>query len=193
MPAFSLHEALHGDEARFLGPLLGGADDPRILADYQAWLLARGDPRGELLQLQAALLADPPPPDSDVRMARLRDLLPACDPLWWGLVERLGHLRNCGAAGDPDPAVRFAFECPNRWESLTPTADPRVRSCDHCRQHVHRCSTRAEAETHARAGRCITVPARLVRAVAGDLTRHITGRPDPLALWARAIFRGDDR
>jgi hypothetical protein len=63
-----------------------------------------------------------------------------------------------------------------------------VRHCGDCSRSVHWCGTRGEAEAHARQGHCITVPAHVAGAAGADSTRHMTGRPDPMECWGRAIF-----
>jgi hypothetical protein len=53
--------------------------------------------------------------------------------------------------------VRFAFECPRRWSSLTRTPDPEVRYCGGCAQTVHLVTTASAARRLAVAGRCVAL------------------------------------
>lgn len=187
--AFSLVEAMQGEEGQFFRPILGG--DFGGLGAYQAFLEARGDPRGAVLRAQAGLLAATDADEARARTAELEALLGAVDETWWRCVDRRGPIRGCGRGPRALPQVRFAFACPNRWEGLDRTDEAQRRWCGECRESVYWCGTRAEAEAHARAGHCITVPGRLAQSVAEDVTRSVTGRPDPVERWGRRIF-GDD-
>jgi hypothetical protein len=182
---FSLFAAMQGEEGRFFGPVLGG--DHGVLGEYQAWLEERGDPRGAALRAQAALLAATDSREASARMRELQALVAEVDETWWRCVDRLGTIRACGRGGAL-PVVRFAFECPNKWEGLERTGEAERRWCGECRQSVYWCGTRSEAEAHARAGHCITVPAALARSVASDVTQCMTGRPDPVEAWGRRIW-----
>jgi hypothetical protein len=84
--------------------------------------------------------------------------------------------------------VRFAYECPRRWEELTPTADPGVRHCEGCHEAVYACGSRKEAEDHAQAGRCISIAAALAARVGEEVSRDMTGRPHTPSLWASRLF-----
>jgi hypothetical protein len=50
----------------------------------------------------------------------------------------------------------FRYECPRKWNSLTPTADARVRHCPECNEHVYQCSSGAELEA-LRGKRCVFI------------------------------------
>lgn len=50
---------------------------------------------------------------------------------------------------------------------------------------MHICSTVAEAETHAFAGRCIAIPKQLAD---GGVQHEVLGRPTPLRDWADRLF-----
>lgn len=94
---------------------------------------------------------------------------------------------NCGLeeARKADKRVRFTFTCPKRWQTLLPTDSESVRHCQHCDERVHSCSTVAEAEAHAFAGRCIAIPRQLTD---GGVQREVLGRPTPLRDWADRLF-----
>jgi hypothetical protein len=175
-------------EGPLLGPVLASPRDDAARRRYRDWLVATRDPRGEALALLDALSAPTPPPDAAARRARLAALYEAIPDWWIELMRTEGATRHCGLARAEAPRVRFAFECPRRWEMLTPTADPKVRQCDGCGEPVVRCDTLDEAEGRAREGSCITVPARLVAAATERYTSMMTGRPHLPELWARHLF-----
>lgn len=181
------------------GPLLTavmkrqpGDDAPRRA--YMNWLLGKGDPRGELLRLVAELGAAQPSTQALAQRAHLLELIAAADPVWCAFIGvSSDEIFGCGAGPKSDPIVRFRFECPNKWETLTPTNDSEVRFCDECQQQVFRVTSVDQAEAMARKGRCIAVPSALTSATATKLTRHMVGRPDWRAKWGEAIFAGDSR
>lgn len=187
---FSLTEALGGEEGPFLVRVLGAPYGREGLAEYRVFLEGRGDPRGELLRVQDALLDGASEAEVAGLRARLEELLSVVDGLWWRCVDRLGRVRNCGQAIGEEPVVRFAFECPMRWEALVTTADAKVRWCGECGERVVQCGTRSEAEAQARLGRCISVPAKIAGAAGAEATTMVTGRPDPMEYWGRRIFPG---
>ncbi|HEY8377601.1 MAG TPA: hypothetical protein VIK91_13995 [Nannocystis sp.] len=156
---------------------------------YASIIAARDPQRAEWLRLEVTLRAAASA-EATTR-ARFEALSRACAPDWVRLLTR-ASLLNCGRARDESPRIRFAFVCERRWESLAPTGDVRIRACDECRERVHHCASVREAEAHARAGHCIAVPPHLVADAGGMNDRYITGRPDPLAHWARRIFGEDD-
>jgi hypothetical protein len=47
--------------------------------------------------------------------------------------------------------------CTQDWETLKPTADPSVRRCAICSEHVHYAGSCAEGNEHARSGRCFVL------------------------------------
>lgn len=172
------------DEARLVGALLGAGEVAQARRAYAAWLRARGDRRAEVLDLALALETTPDP----VAARRLGELLVDVAPGWWRMVRAPRFQLLCGDARGQPPAVRFRVRCPMSWEELAATAEPAVRHCGRCHEPVYRCEDLPTAEAHARAGRCISVPARLVEGFA-DLEVHLTGRPaHPVVRWARALF-----
>ena len=68
-------------------------------------------------------------------------------------------IRNC----------RFAFRCHQRWHSLEPTPDPRVRYCHECSRQVVLCRRDAELRAALADNECVAVdipgPRGLVRTV----------------------------
>lgn len=96
-------------------------------------------------------------------------------------------IRNCSSAEarKGGPQVRFAFQCPKRWETLAPTADATVRFCQLCQENVYYSETIDDAEDHAFAGRCIAIPKPLSDGGVDDL---VLGRPDRARMWADRLF-----
>lgn len=180
-----------GEEGALLARLLSDPGDAGAREAYAAWLASRGDPRGELLRLEAALSASEPPAEGPRLRARLEALEAEAPEPWWSWVRTHAPLRNCGAAAGREPFVRFRFECPRAWASLAPTEAPDVRACDGCGERVYLCRTADEAAERARAGHCIAVDAALAGRVRGEVCGSVTGRPDFARMWAARIFGGD--
>jgi hypothetical protein len=55
----------------------------------------------------------------------------------------------------------LAFRCPQRWDALSPTNSPGVRSCSACQREVHRCETAEDFIRHGRLGHCVAIPEEL--------------------------------
>jgi len=51
--------------------------------------------------------------------------------------------------------IRFSFNCPKIWASLSPTDIATQRMCDECGKTVHLCSTEQEAIELGRKDRCV--------------------------------------
>lgn len=159
-------------------------DDDRM--GYAA-LVEEGDPeRAEWLRLDVALhtraAGDPAVIARFVELSRI---------IGFEFANALfrDRILNCGIgeAKDGGPRVRFAFKCPKRWETLAPAESESVRFCQHCKEHVYRCDTVADAESRARAGQCVAVPKPLTD---GGVESLVLGRPDPLGDWSRRLFPG---
>lgn len=180
------------EEDRLTVLLVGEPAEPSHREAYRAFLASRGDVRAELFSCEAALSEDALPKEERARLrARFTELLASKEHAdFWALVGRKSALRNCGAGGVPGK-VRFSFQCPERWETLDPTANPEIRSCPRCEETVRLCRTREEAESEARRGGCIAVSWALTEKVRHSLSLYVTGRPDPVKLWADAIFPDD--
>jgi hypothetical protein len=180
-------EALGDPEERpHLVALLNGGDDLEPRRRYARWLAARGDVRAEAVAIALRLPGVRDAAERAALVARLAAFEDEEHEWWMSLAVRQGRVANCGAA--PDAGVRFSFRCPRSWERLEPTADPDVRRCDACRRDVFRCGTFAEAERHALAGDCISVPGRLLSAAHERYCKDVVGRPDAVEVWGRRIF-----
>jgi uncharacterized protein (TIGR02996 family) len=153
------------EEDRFLQAVLANPDDASIRLVYADWLEERGDPRGEFLRLEAALM-----------------YLPREDERWAGLAARLRQLRPTLArewltALDQVPIELcdqvFEFRCPKRWDRLQLTEDVAVRFCGSCRQRVRYCTSLDEARAVGALGTCVALDPGVLR-TEGDLdaARH---------------------
>lgn len=183
-----LHQILMGPEGAYFAPAMGGRDgDAR--ERYRVWLAERGDERAEMFAIEDLLLRDDFS-ERDGVVARAMEILSKGSSVrrWWSLVTRTAPIRNCGASNSTRPSVRFAFECPRTWESLTPTDSPAARHCGSCERLVHLCRSREEAEDRARRGDCITVSPSIMDAVERESIGAYTGRADPIAMWADRVF-----
>jgi hypothetical protein len=174
------------------GPLLllflseSGTHEDRVR--YAGLLRERSDPRGELLELALSLGAEPSV-GAPTDRRRLEALIAQVHPIeWWHAVRPFAWTLGCGTAKAETAAVRFAVECPKAWESLAPTSVAGVRHCESCGELVYLSRSQQEAESNARIGRCIAVPARLASQVTHDVTRNVLGRPHAPSLWATQVF-----
>ena len=52
---------------------------------------------------------------------------------------------------------KFAYECPEKWESLKPTDDPKVRYCQVCRHSVRMIGTEEEFSTAHEKNECVAL------------------------------------
>ncbi len=167
------------EEQAIVAPLLAGTREQLDVPAYVAYLRGKDPARAELLELIDRL--DRSDVDDAAARARITELREQVSEGWVKLVAP-HWLLGCG----DDQAVTFSYQCPRTWAELAPTADARVRHCEGCGESVHRCATLAEAEDHARARRCISIPAKLTSAIHDQLApqlRMITGRPDVPAKW----------
>lgn len=163
------------DERSFLQAILTNPTDdlPRLV--YADWLdeqqTDEANRKAEFLRLTAALVMETNTAKRVTLEQRLMELARHLPTDWLPVVSRLA-VENCAAAGNairrPLEQIEFEFECPIKWESLTPTSDVGVRHCDACQQKVYYCDTITEARDHARQGRCVVVDVALPRAE-GDL------------------------
>ena len=185
------------DEARFMIPLVKGQVDYQFLRTYADFLEQRQDPRGEWLQLHL-LLTNPSQQaqDTEAYRTRYRELLDRLEPTWGGrrmqwleIVKQTARLLNCGAGAAAPALVRFAFECPNQWETLEPTDAPGIRFCAGCRRKVYFCNSAAMAEELAQHGECIAVSRAVAGPVFAELSRNVVGQPEVGSLWAKKLFR----
>jgi hypothetical protein len=174
------------------------AEDPRdeaARAAYRALLEARGDPRAALFEASDRLRAARGAEQWQILGTIERLLVDREIEAWWCTVDprraRAAPIHNCGLAEEWS-AERFSFECPRTWDSLAPTTDPKVRSCDECRRDVHFCDDDDELIANAREGRCVAmappVEAWVTRRAGLEGAGSFTGRPRPadyLALYVR--------
>ncbi|QEL13214.1 TIGR02996 domain-containing protein [Limnoglobus roseus] len=167
------------DEDAFLRKLLDNPADDVVRLVYADWLEERDRAaKAEFLRLEA--VAEP-----DAK--RLQALAADLDTKWLAVVSKLmiercgqprqiwafqsrritAHLRRTQTSEAPP---QFEFECPKRWEKLKFTANPKVRHCEGCREHVFYCDTIQVARAHALRGRCVAVDLGIIREN-GDLER----------------------
>jgi hypothetical protein len=190
-----------GEVASVLEYLDDGVERPflvtavnRTLTDKEreryAAAIARRDPaRAEWLRLERELHAR-----AAADRAKRRRFDELCESLQcdWIRLLRRDSLLNCGRAVDKLRRIRFKFLCEQRWESLAPTEDPRVRACDSCRRRVYHCDRVSEAEARVLRGECVAMPTDLMVVAHGDIgTRHFLGRVLPLGFWPERLFPGE--
>ncbi len=154
----------------FLQAILSAPHDPVPRLVYSDWLEEHGDPvslaRAEYLRVECEL-------DSLPRKAwrrrklrtRLRELQTTVGDEWWRALD-FSAVEVC---------LTFTFRCPQRWDTLQPTAVDSVRHCSQCDQDVYYCHSPAEARKHADAGHCVAVDTRVLR-LPGDLRQREEGR-----------------
>jgi uncharacterized protein (TIGR02996 family) len=137
------------EEDRFIQAILADPDDTTIRLVYADWLEERGDPRGELLRLEAALMGLPGEAERWEGMAaRIRELRATIDRDWLTALGR-SPVELCGQ--------RFGFQCPKQWDRLRLTSNIAVRFCDCCQRDVYYCHTIEEARHLAELRHCIAV------------------------------------
>ncbi len=181
------------DEGQFVERLLWDpSPEAAFWSAYTAVLEPLDPRRAEFLRLEVLLSGGDREESTPDRRARYDALLAdlADHHGWLSLIRRGHRIRNCGAAPRQDGVVRFAYQCPKQWVTLTPTDRSGVRYCGGCRSNVYFCGDVETAEQHARAGDCIAVPAALARAAClpPDSGTVVTGRPDYDKWWAQRIF-----
>jgi hypothetical protein len=111
---------------------------------------------------------------------RIQAQCPACDA--WGLFTADDAVDPFEIRCEPDVANSelwncpnlLAFKCPQRWDALSPTSSPDVRSCSTCQRDVHRCETAEDFIRHGRLGHCVAIPEELTP---GALTGGWLGEP----------------
>ncbi|MGE0712910.1 MAG: hypothetical protein AB7N76_11500 [Planctomycetota bacterium] len=64
-------------------------------------------------------------------------------------------LLRAGRSGEVAGRFRFKFQCPLRYQQLTPTDEPDVRACDRCQRTVHYCRSIEALSEAVAAGRCV--------------------------------------
>lgn len=63
----------------------------------------------------------------------------------------------------------FEFQCPQSWATLEKTAQPDVRFCQLCKEHVHLCVSPEDFVRLGELGKCVAIPEE-------KTTSHIPGR-----------------
>ena len=174
-------------QAPHLGKILSFVDVEAALAQLESLPLPRRAPLGEALSLARRLRAAPRSDEVDALREWLQQVLADLDRMTIKLILRPSELFNGGLPSEVDPGQRFAFECPRIWETLTPTADPKVRHCADCQQRVYFEDSPAAVESRALAGQCVAIPASMADGKFQSLTRAMVGRPNPRAIWGEAI------
>ncbi len=166
-------------EEGFIRVILEEPSDVARRLIYADWLEECGDPnslhRAEYLRTECELDALPPKdPKRRHRTDRLRQLRALVGDDWWRQLDWT-EVEHC---------VEFAYRCPQRWDTLTPTADASVRHCPECRQNVYYCRTPLEAYRRARKGQCVAIDSRQARvplsaALAAQRAGRLLGRVAP--------------
>jgi uncharacterized protein (TIGR02996 family) len=148
------------EELAFLTAIHDKPNDEATRLVYADWLEERGDPRGEFIRIECELATLPPEDQRRAQLtARAKELAKGFELSWLAIVSRPVLERG---------SVRFEFECPKKWENLTPTGGDLIRFCNACRQNVHYCASIDEALGHALRGQCVAIDLRVERKE-GDL------------------------
>jgi hypothetical protein len=126
---------------------------------YADWLEERGGAdsacRAEYLRIECHLDSLPAADRSSCRrlQRRLLELRKFVGDAWWRQLD-WAKVEYC---------VEFAYRCPQRWDTLLPTADEAVRHCAASPRDVHYCASAREAHNRAEVGECVALDSRLVR------------------------------
>lgn len=134
-------------------------DDLRRLV-YADWLDERGDDesrtKAEYLRLVVHLAElSEEHPERNWHTLCLRQLALKL-PLVWKTRVTKAPVENCG--------VLWRFQCPKKWDQMSPTEDEKVRFCTACRRTVHYYDSieeaRWQAENH---GQCVVIDLGVLR------------------------------
>lgn len=147
------------DEAGFLSAIRQTPADDVTRLVFADWLDEQDDSgcklKAEFIRLELRMAETPEKSLNRVRWLRqLQKRAAQINPSWLAVVS-YPKLEAC--------RVAFQFECPQRWEKLTPTNNPTVRFCAACKQSVHHCATLEEARSYAQRGNCVVLSLALVR------------------------------
>jgi hypothetical protein len=66
-----------------------------------------------------------------------------------------GNIRNCP----------WGFNCDKTWDSLDPTSDLSIRSCDACNKNVYLCKTQKDLTHSVLLNRCVAFHPKLIQAI----------------------------
>jgi uncharacterized protein (TIGR02996 family) len=128
-------------ELQLLDALRKLPDDVPTRMVYADWLEGHGETtRASFLREESA--------DAD-----LVKLAPARDLAWRAAVSR-PKVQRC---------LKLHFECPRRWDSLSPTGDPGVRHCSDCAKPVYFVTSIDEARDRGMRHECIAIDAAVAR------------------------------
>lgn len=178
------------DEDAFLSAIRANPKDDTTRLVFADWLDERGDAAATLkakyLRTDVELwsLADDDP-GRDGLVGLLRHFAESLPVSWKSSVAKV-RVENCG--------IEWEFQCPKKWESLTPTDDLKVRHCGACNNPVQFCETVSEAQDHAWNGRCVVIDLQVLRSD-GDLEPHVLMGAPPPGLYTdeeRDIARSDE-
>jgi uncharacterized protein (TIGR02996 family) len=143
------------DEAAFLAKIQAMPTDHTTRLVYADWLEEQADQmsqyKAEYLRLEQALAEREEPPIQgvvDVLVMDVQEASKRVPHVWLMQVARL-PVQGCGRW--------FRFQCPKRWELMTPTDHVDVRLCTSCQREVHFCFSRTEAVLAAWAGHCVAI------------------------------------
>ncbi|MBN9120485.1 MAG: TIGR02996 domain-containing protein [Planctomycetes bacterium] len=170
------------DEAGFLSAIRQTPADDTARLVFADWLDEQDDPacqtKAEFIRLELRMAETPEQP-TDREFRRLAAQL---DSTWLAVMSH-PKLEACRFA--------FQFECPKRWEQLTPTTNERVRFCEACKKEVHYCDELEYARTITRRGGCVALSLAILRRP-GDLTGSGTVRltPEMIERLRAASVRG---
>ena len=138
-------------ERRLIDSIVARDDASRLV--YADWLEERGQfRRAEFLRMQEALTTasrDEAAFGDDA--LRLRLLATLIDVSWR---HRIGQPRIEGCRADA---------CPEHWSGLTETGDPKLRTCEICKQPVLYCTRIDEARYQVGRGRRVVIDATVLR------------------------------
>ena len=71
----------------------------------------------------------------------------------------MSDILNCDRA-IPKESIYFSYRCPRKWDVLESTSQQSVRFCQACQENVYYCTTKEDAEQHAKQGHCIVIDAQ---------------------------------
>jgi len=175
------------EEDGFLGKLLEQPNSDLTRLVCADWLDERGTTEASAKAEFLRLTTDP---ELSGRFAdRANTLAQQLDPKWLAAVSKL-PIENCDLSNSDglSPklfAPEFDFECPKRWEELTPTEDgSNIRFCGECHKTVHYCHDADSLRWNANLGNCVAVELGVPRRP-GDL------EPEPM-MRTMGIIAYDD-
>jgi uncharacterized protein (TIGR02996 family) len=151
------------DILTFLRAIAANPSDESCRLVFADWLEEHGDGRAEFVRLDCALQFLGPDQTGYAEMrSRWAELRLHLSPSWLVVLGR-SEIENC--------EMQFVFQCPRKWEELTPTEVAAVRFCHECRKQVFYCSTIKEAKEHATMEHCVAVDIG-IRRYPGDLSHR---------------------